>query len=128
MGEAVNVGQILLDATRAGMRLCRNNRGMFLTLDGLRKVRAGLSWDKSGDLIGGVQVQITPEMVGTTLLVFASVEVKKTGWKKPTNKHEREQEEFAEKIRKLGGFACIAPGIEIIKKELDLFYKAHIMR
>jgi ribosomal protein S19 len=124
MSEGRNKAEIMLGACKIGFRLWRNNRGMFLTLDGKRKVRAGLEADKSGDLIGLLQVTITPEMVGRTLAVFSSIEVKPDGWKAPKNQHERDQAEFVGKVKKMGGFACLTPDINILQKEVANFIKA----
>ena len=43
--------------------LFRNNRGLFMTLDGKRKVRAGLEVPGSSDLVGYRSVTVTPDMV-----------------------------------------------------------------
>jgi len=56
--------------------LFRNNRGVFLTLDGQRKVRAGLEADGASDLIGWRTIEITPDMVGQKIAQFVAVEVK----------------------------------------------------
>jgi len=42
----------MLAAAECGATVLRNNRGMFLTLDGKRRVRAGLEAKGSADLIG----------------------------------------------------------------------------
>lgn len=68
-------------------------------------IKAGLC-KGSGDLIGGDPVVITPDMVGKTLLVFASWEVK-SGTGRPTT----EQNTFARVIRSRGGIA------EIVRNE-----------
>jgi hypothetical protein len=54
----------------------------------------------SGDLIGGDPIIITPDMVGKTILVFASWEVK-SGTGRPTP----EQKQFAKVVRERGGIA-----------------------
>lgn len=66
---------------------------------GARFFHAGLE-NGSGDLIGGTAVEIKPEHVGMTLLVFTSVEVKQG-----TGRTETEQEKFAGIITKNGGIA-----------------------
>ncbi|MGO8269233.1 hypothetical protein ACC862_24025 [Rhizobium ruizarguesonis] len=60
----------------------------------------------SGDIIGGESIVITPDMVGSTVLVFASWEVK-SGTGRPTE----HQKNFANRIRELGGIA------EIVRSE-----------
>jgi hypothetical protein len=63
-------------------------------------IKAGLCVG-SGDLIGGEEVTITPDMVGQTVLVFASWEVK-SGTGRPTE----EQKTFARVVRGRGGIAA----------------------
>ena len=104
------------------MRLFRNNRGFFKTLDGKRKVRAGLEATGASDLVGIKTVTITPEMVGQDVGIFVAVEVKKSTWKKPTTKTEEEQENFIEQINKRGGIAFFCNDenkLESLIKTLD---------
>lgn len=65
-----------LEAAKFGCLLLRNNRGMFLTLDGKRKVRAGLQADGSSDLVGWTPLIITEEMIGKKIAVFTAFEIK----------------------------------------------------
>ncbi|MGL6040062.1 MAG: hypothetical protein ACRC01_02545 [Deefgea sp.] len=68
-------------------RLFRNNSGMLKGPNG-RPVRFGLGNEsskinatyKTGDYIGWTPVLVTPEMVGKTVAVFTSVEVKADGF------------------------------------------------
>lgn len=77
-------------APYVGLHLFRNNRGAFKDDTG-RVVRYGLANDskqlnkvvKSGDLIGWQLMRITPDMVGKTVPIFASVECKPEDWKPP---------------------------------------------
>lgn len=112
-----------LEATKRGDRLFRNNRGMFLTLDGKRKVRAGLEASGSSDLIGFSAVKITPEMVGREIAVFTAVEVKKRGFKGPATETEKKQQGFVDYINKRGGIAFFCDDgkrlSEYLKKALD---------
>ena len=96
----------------------RNNVGVFKGANG-QPVRCGLANEtkemnkliKSGDRIGWTPVVITPEMVGKTVAVFTSIEMKKEGYK-PSGKAQREhyeaQERWATKVREAGGIAGIA--------------------
>lgn len=82
---------IAVAASKEGHRLFRNNVGNgFQFVDRppkgwkppefLKPFTYGLPAG-SGDLVGWARVTITPDMVGQTLAVFASVEVKAEGWR-----------------------------------------------
>jgi len=103
--EAPTVKRVLLEASRIGARLFRNNRGLFKTLDGKRKVRAGIEANGASDCVGIIPVKITQEMVGATIGAGLWVEVKRPDWKKPRDEHERKQENFINKMNELGGIA-----------------------
>lgn len=87
MLEADFMRRCLKRATDVGGRLFRNNVGTgwtgkvtrkpdgSITIRNPRPLHAGLAVG-SGDLIGWVPVEITPDMVGQTVAVFASVETK----------------------------------------------------
>lgn len=66
--------RIAVSATQRAVAL-RNNTGLFLTLDGKRKVFAGLGKGTS-DLIGLVEHVIRPEDVGRKVGLFLALEVK----------------------------------------------------
>lgn len=105
-----------------GARLFRNNRGLFLTLDGLRKVRAGLETDGASDLIGFTPVEITADMVGKTIAVFTTIEVKRPGGSKT-----KSQKDFVNFVNKQGGLAgfatCESEAVDIINRHslYDMF-------
>ncbi len=90
MSESANQNHIVRVLAERGFRLYRNNRGSLPDRRGI-PVRFGLANDseqlgrvlKSGDLIGWDTVLITPEMVGTFIARFRSIEVKPDGWKPP---------------------------------------------
>lgn len=63
---------------------------------------------KSSDLIGIIPRRITPEMVGTTIGQFASIEVKERGWKYTGKGREAGQSNWITLINSKGGFACFA--------------------
>ena len=90
----------------------RNNRGMFLTLDGKRKVKAGLSMAGSSDLIGWTPVTITPGMVGKTVAVFTAIEVK------ADSEPSQDQLKFIEKLRDDGGFGSICRSDQDAKAQI----------
>lgn len=84
-----------------GLRLFRQNVGMLKDERG-RMVRFGLH-PGSADLIGWRTVKITPDMVGKSLAVFTSVEVKtQTGKVRP------DQENWQKQVTDAGGLAVVA--------------------
>jgi hypothetical protein len=108
--------EVLIKASERGMLLLRNNSGVARESDPTtgkqRVVRYGLGNEskrindkfKSSDLIGISPVVITPDMVGKTLGVFTAVEVKKEGWAYKGTSREVAQNNFLDKIRKMGGY------------------------
>jgi len=104
------MNQLMLEASRRGDRLWRNNTGQawqgkplwtgdLLILRGPRPINFGLC-KGSSDLIGYTKVKVTEDMVGKEMAVFTAVEVK-TARTKATN----EQETFLKVIRDAGGLA-----------------------
>ena len=85
--EAQAQQAIRLAAPAHGVTLWRNNSGATQDETG-RQIRFGLGNDsakvnrekKSSDLIGIETVVITPDMVGQTVGIFVSYEVKRPGW------------------------------------------------
>lgn len=116
MAESSVQAEIRLLASQRGWRLFRNNVGVLINPDTGRPVRFGLANDskqmnaayKSGDLIGIMPLVITPEHVGRTLGVFASIECKHPDWR-PTPGDERYQAQcrWRDLILSLGGYAVI---------------------
>lgn len=112
MSESAVQQRVRLEASKKGMSLLRNNVGV---LDDRRGVplRFGLANDtpqlnkefKSADLIGIRSVTITPEMVGTKIGQFVSIEVKKQGWKFTGNEHEKAQMRWVLWVLSRGGYA-----------------------
>ena len=98
-------------ASRFGGRIFRNSRGLFLTLDGSRKTRAGLEASGASDLIGWKTVTITPELVGTQLAVFLAAEVKVPG-----KKASPDQEKFISIVRAAGGIAGVVTSEDDLRK------------
>lgn len=87
-------------ASSRGMTLFRNNVGVAVCKDG-SVLRYGLA-NGSGDLIGITPVTVTPDMVGMTLGLFTSIEVKADSGVVKAN-----QEHWAGTVRKLGGVAAV---------------------
>lgn len=125
--EESNILQrVRIHGSKAGARLFRNSRGMFVTMDTIdkirklakeqgvfavleylnsgkvRMVRAGLEVPGSSDLIGWVPVTITPDMVGKQIAVFAAPEIKKQG-----GYPSKDQRHFMENVNKAGGMANV---------------------
>lgn len=81
-------------------------------------VRYGLANDsaqlnsriKSSDLILAIPRVVTPEMIGTTIAQFGSVEVKAPGWQYTGQGREAAQAAWLALIKKLGGYACFSTG------------------
>jgi hypothetical protein len=97
--------------------LWRNNVGAFKSANG-QWVRYGLANDskqmnkelKSSDLIGWTPITITTEMVGHTIPVFTSIEVKEEGLcstAKMNTDHVKAQQKWCDGITKTGGIAGI---------------------
>lgn len=105
---------IVQEAAAKGCILWRNNVGCMSDKSN-RLVRYGLANTskkqnediKSADLIGIKRVLITEAMVGKTLGLFISREVKRSGWKFKGNSHELAQKRWADLINSMGGDAQI---------------------
>jgi hypothetical protein len=106
--------EIRLAAARQGKYLFRNNVGAGKLASG-SFVRFGLGNDseklngkfKSADLIGIERIAITPDMVGTHIGRFLSVEVKRRNWKFAGTLEECAQVAWATLISAQGGRAII---------------------
>ena len=105
MSEQAIQQRIRLTCSRGPTRLWRNNTGRLRDERG-QLVTFGLC-PGSADLIGYRSVTITPDMVGTTLAVFAAVEVKT-----PTGRPTSEQTAFLDHVTAAGGIAGIARSVE----------------
>lgn len=124
--------RIRLHLARLGWLMWRNNRGAGrIQLKGgvSRFLRWGLANDskqlgaavKSADLVGGMPMVITPAMVGRTVLVLASVECKKEGWRPDGSLEYNAQVQWAKLIEDHGGFAIITNDpAEIDARRIDL--------
>lgn len=104
-------------ASQRGDVLWRNNVGAGKLENG-SYVRWGLCNDssalneqvKSADLIGIHRLLITPEMVGTHIGQFYSVEVKRPGWRYTGTPREQAQLRWVEHVVAMGGFAEFSTG------------------
>ncbi len=112
MSETALLNRITLAATRAGSRLFRNNIGIAHYPDA--KVKYGLR-PGSGDLIGWTPVKITAEMVGSTVAVFTSIEVKRPE-SRTSVARALAQANWAEQVRLAGGLSGEARSPEDAEK------------
>ena len=96
--------EIRIACSTGDTRLFRNNTGTLRDQNG-RPVQFGLC-KGSADLIGWRRVTVTPEMVGNTVAVFLSIEVKTaTGRLRP------EQQQWLEAVHAAGGIAGVARSV-----------------
>lgn len=111
--ESAVQARVRLAASKRGILLFRNNVGVLRDDTG-RPVRYGLANDtkelnrviKSGDLIGGRPVMITPEHVGHVILQFVSRECKPQKWRYSGTEREIAQLNWAQLIAANGGDAA----------------------
>lgn len=97
--------EIRIACSTGDTRLFRNNTGTLRDANG-RPVQFGLC-KGSADLIGWKRVTITPEMVGTTVAVFLSIEVKTA-----TGRLRSEQQQWLDAVQAAGGIAGVARSVE----------------
>lgn len=86
--------RIMMDMSKKGYLVWRNQVGLFKTLDG-RTVNIGIKG--SSDLMAVKPTVITTEMVGQTLAVFVAVEVKTA-----TGRQSEPQKKWQKAVEKLG--------------------------
>ena len=97
--------EIRIACSNGDTRLFRNNTGTLRDANG-RPVQFGLC-KGSADLIGWKRVTVTPDMVGSTVAVFLSIEVKTAaGRLRP------EQQQWLDAIQAAGGIAGVARSVE----------------
>lgn len=96
-------GELLVEATRLGNRLFRNNVGRARYRDAQGQqytVPYGVGGPGGSDFVGWKSVVVTPEMVGTTIAQFTACEVKsRKGKLTPA------QENFLRMVASSGGCA-----------------------
>jgi hypothetical protein len=116
--------KILLTCSRGDTRLFRQNVGQGwagrlvsnqagrVTLQDARPLIAGLCTGSS-DLIGWRSIEVTADMVGRRLAVFAAVEVKSA-----TGRPTEQQRAFLSAVQDAGGIACVARSVEDAQRAL----------
>jgi len=86
--------KIMMDMSKKGYLVWRNQVGLFKTMDG-RTVNIGIKG--SSDLMAVKPTVITPDMVGQTVAVFVAVEVKTA-----TGRQSEPQKKWQKAVEKLG--------------------------
>lgn len=118
LSEAAVLNNLMLEGSRKGVRLWRNNVGAVHDPESGTFVRYGLANEskqvnavlKSGDLIGCRPVTITPQMVGHRIGQFVSREAKRGEWRYAGTDREIAQMNWILLILSLGGDAAFASG------------------
>lgn len=117
MTETNVLQEIRLAISRGACRAFRNNNGKLQDRNG-RWVTFGL-FPGSGDLIGWQTVTITPDMVGTRVARFLSVEIKK-----PLAKTDKQrlidQANWRNAVNAAGGIAIEARSVAEVEDALRL--------
>jgi hypothetical protein len=116
--EAAVQSAVRVEASRAGLRLFRNNVGAFTDPASGSFVRYGLANDsasvnkvlKSADLIGIRPRIIQPQDVGSRFGQFVSFECKRSGWAMGNSDRERAQLNWATFVLSMGGDARFITG------------------
>ena len=113
--EQVIQQQIRLDiGINPNVRLFRNNTGQATDQRTGNFIRYGLAVGSS-DLIGIRKVTITPDMVGQTIGVFASLEVKTD-----TGKPSTDQKKWLSMVTAFGGIAGVVRSPQDARRLLQL--------
>ena len=86
--------------------LFRNHCGALVDRRSGRLIQFGLH-PGSPDLVGWKSVEITPEMVGSTIAVFCGVEIKT-----PTGRVREDQVHFLDRISSAGGISGVARSVD----------------
>lgn len=121
--EAEVTDEVIIESSKHGMRLFRNNSGSFIDSRGV-PVRFGLGniskrfnkLMKTSDYIGWTPVVITPEMVGKTVAVFTALEIKEADWKYSGDEREVAQKKFIDLVNNSGGIASFIKSVDQVKQ------------
>ncbi len=105
--------EIRIACSNGDTRLFRNNTGTLKDQNG-RPVQFGLC-KGSADLIGWKRVTVTEEMVGSTVAVFTSIEVKA-----PTGRLRSEQQQWLDAVQAAGGIAGVARSVSDAERLLTV--------
>ena len=121
--EAEVSDDVVIETSKYGLRLFRNNSGAFKDSRGV-PVRFGLGnvskrfnkLMKTSDYIGWTPVVSTPEMVGKTVAVFTALEIKEADWKYSGDEREVAQKKFIDLVNNSGGIASFIKSVEQVKQ------------
>jgi len=105
LSEAAFMREFLLEMSKKGVRLWRNQVGTYKLIDG-RVITTGFGRGSS-DLIGYTPVVITQDMVGQKIAVFTAYELKSETGKATPN-----QLWFIDHIKKAGGIAALVKPLQ----------------
>ena len=114
MSEIKNQNEIRQGLNTANTRAWRNNVG-FAKING-RPVNFGIPGKGGSDLIGLHSFTIQPEHVGKQVAVFLAIECKSA-----TGKPTKEQTNFINYIKSVGGIAGVARSIEDAEKIIQCY-------
>lgn len=92
--------------TLSNLRIFRNNTGSLPDPRTGRPIQFGLARG-SADLIGWRTITVTPDMVGSQIAVFTSLEVKT-----PTGRLTPEQRNWLEAVQRAGGIAAVVRSVQ----------------
>ena len=92
--------------TLSNLRIFRNNTGSLPDPRTGRPIQFGLARG-SADLIGWRTITVTPDMVGSQVAVFTSLEVKT-----PTGRLTPEQRNWLEAVQRAGGIAAVVRSVQ----------------
>lgn len=113
--------QIQIDASADEVLLMRNNIGAYTT-DAGHRIAFGVGGPGGSDLVGGTPLEITQDMVGSTVCVLTVIEVK-TEKGKPTE----QQKNFISAIIARHGIAGVARSYGDVRNLIQQF-KSRISR
>lgn len=117
---------IIIEACKKRTTLFKNNVGSADVLNphNGKKYRINFGLCRgSSDLIGITPVEITKEMIGSTVGLFTAVEVKKDVGKKYDKKRTEEQNNFINFVNKNGGIALKHDNHETINEAINISLK-----
>lgn len=127
MRESPVQQRAMLEMANNGALVQRNNVGACMDSTD-RLIRYGLMNDskklneqfKSSDLIGIQPVLITSKMVGSWMGVYVAIECKHSDWNplKTLDAHERAQAAYHDLVRRHGGRAGFATGVDDVRRIL----------